>query len=125
MIGDAEYGALVIFTEHDMLDDVRRVLARAGEIVSHAPDLAERLNADLGTARDALSGATVGTPVFVVQLGGLRALAVVMAATRDLCRARPAVAVELGIEPANMTAAAMEFRQTVDALRIARQARLS
>ena len=35
MIADAEYGALVIFTAQDMVDDVRRVLERTARAVSY------------------------------------------------------------------------------------------
>ena len=43
MIADAEYGALVIFTAQDMVDDVRRVLERTARVMAADADLVARM----------------------------------------------------------------------------------
>jgi hypothetical protein len=124
MIADAEYGALVIFTAQDMVDDVRRVLERTARVMAADADLVARMGDGMTAAQEAVNSAIVSEPVFV-RLAGLRAIAIATATARDTIRAYPEAAVELGVEPANVIAAAAEFRDTVHALRIVRQSRLS
>lgn len=121
-------GAMLVLTDQATLDTLTRTLAAAERVAGKhraaGADWPARFLPGVGSARAQLAGLMVGEPRFV-DLDALKAIGVAVSSLRDLVTREPDYAAELGVEPAALRALAGSVRETVLALRIARQARLS